>query len=84
MKIIWKRRIHKSYSPEIWTELEYLEGNFIHKWHYEGWIKDEKIYSIIGTSIATFGKWEAYMGNETPRFNTLKEAKKYCEENNQF
>ena len=76
-KIIWKKKVHVGWK-------ETMRGNVFYKWHYEGFVKDEKIYSIIGPSIVTFDMWEAYMGNKTPRFETLKEAKNYCEKWKEF
>ena len=87
MKIIWKKVKHLAYatleSEQCYKEMQLRLSDklpLIHKWQYKGWVKGIQKYSIIGPSVATFGMWEAYMGKDTPRFDTLKEAKKHCEE----
>lgn len=72
----WTKKIHPG-----WKKMQdYKELNLkdlYHKWQYIS-----NGYDIVGPSYATFGKWEAYNGKDTPRFDTLKEAKEWCESDN--
>lgn len=81
-KITWKKVEHK-----VWSDIQTLlpeMRNIIYRWQYKGFVDGKDKYSIIGPSQATFGQWEAHMGNGTPRFSSLKEAKQYCKDHEEF
>lgn len=91
MKITWKKVIHPGWRemedvfkthPELRATMR--GSNVLGKWHYKGYVDGEAKYSILAPALGTFHSWEAYMGDSTPRFKTLKEAQKYCEDNDNF
>ncbi len=76
--IKWTKRVHPAFGSYPHSMKGLLGKCPVGKWQWLSLDKDKK-FSIISPSMATFGNFELFDGEEVYRFETLKEAKEYAE-----